>query len=89
MYNVLQFWNVIGSIAIFTLAVSVFEPLRLLVGDESFWVDALININVVILSRVEAHHIKLHVSLCLTSGADQSSRLVRGFPVTDNIKRTM
>jgi hypothetical protein len=36
MHNLLQFWNVIGSIATFIVAISVFESLRLLVGVESF-----------------------------------------------------
>ena len=40
MYNLLQFWNVAESIATFTLVLTVFRPLTLLVGDESFGVDA-------------------------------------------------
>ena len=40
MYNLLQFWNVAESIATFTLVLTMFRPLTLLVGDESFGVDA-------------------------------------------------
>lgn len=37
MHNLLQFWNVIESIATFTMVISVFELLfGSLVGDESF-----------------------------------------------------
>ena len=64
MHNVLHFWNVIESIATFT-------PL---VGNESFGRPH--SIKVVIPSKLEAHHIKLYVSLCWTSGADQTSRLI-------------
>jgi hypothetical protein len=49
MHNLLQFWYVSGSIATLTVAVSVFESFRLLVGDKSFWVDLLVSIKVVIL----------------------------------------
>ena len=49
MHNLLQSWNVIGSIAAFTAALSVFGLLRLFVGKESFWVDALGSIKVTIL----------------------------------------
>ena len=38
MHNLLQFWNVIESIATFTVELSVLE--LLLVGGESFWVEA-------------------------------------------------
>ena len=37
MYNLLQFWNVIGSIATFTLAIAFGLCRVLLVGDKSFW----------------------------------------------------
>ena len=41
MHNLLQSWNVIGSIATFTLAISAFGLFRLLlVGDKSFWESA-------------------------------------------------
>ena len=35
MHNLLQFWNVTESIATFILVITVFGPLKLLVGDES------------------------------------------------------
>jgi hypothetical protein len=75
--------------ATFTLAISVFEPLDLLFRGESFgWTPRLVGIKVMILSRLQAHHTKLSVSLCGTSEGDPLSRLVRGLPVTANIKRT-
>jgi hypothetical protein len=64
MHNLLQFWNVTESMATFTLVIVVFGPLKLLVGCESFWVNALVSIKLLILSRLEAHHTKLYVSLC-------------------------
>jgi hypothetical protein len=88
MHDLLQFWNVVESIATFTV-ISVFEALGLLVGGESSRVDAIISIEVVILSRLEAHHTKLYESLCRTSAADPSSRLAQELPVTANIKKAM
>ena len=49
MRNSPQFWNVIGSIAIFTVVISVFGALGLLVGDNSFWGDALVSVEVIVL----------------------------------------
>ena len=86
MHNLPQFWNAIESMATFTTVISVFGPLRLLVGDKSFWMDAVVRVKMVILSGLEAHQTKLYVSQCWTSGGDSSSRLVQGFPVTANIK---
>jgi hypothetical protein len=52
MHNLLQSRNVIGSIAAFTAALSVFGLLRLFVGGESFWVNALVSIKVTILYQL-------------------------------------
>ena len=54
MRNVLQFWNVIESVATFTLDVSMPGPLWLSVTgrNESFLVNSLVSIEVVILSRL-------------------------------------
>jgi hypothetical protein len=87
MHNLLQFWNVVESIAIFT-AISVLGALRLSAGADSFWEETLVSIEIVILSWLEAHHTKPYVPLCWTSEGDPSSRPVREFPVTANIKRT-
>jgi hypothetical protein len=75
--------NVIDNIATLTTDVSVFKLLS--VGDKSLGVEAPVSIKVVNPSRLGAHHTKLHVSLCLTSGGDPPSRLVRGFLVTANM----
>ena len=85
MRCLLQFCNVIDNIATLTTDVSVFKLLS--VGDKSFVVEAPVSIEVVNPSRLGAHHTKPHVSLCRTSGGDPSSRLVRGFPVTANMKK--
>ena len=44
MYNLLQFWNVIESMATFTVAMSVLGLLGLLFGNESFEVDTSVSI---------------------------------------------
>ena len=89
MHNLLQFLNVFESIATFTIAMSAVGPFGLLVGDESFWVGAFVNIEVVLPSKLKANHRNLYVSLCWTSGENLSSRLVQGFPVTADIIRVM
>ena len=88
MHNLLQFWNVIETMATLTGELSVFEPL--LVGDESSWVDTPMRIEAsyrrrVCASTLEAHHTKPYVSLYRTSGEDPSSRLVQGSLVTANV----
>jgi hypothetical protein len=88
MHNLLQFWDVIGSIATFTLPILVFGPLRLLSGDRSFWVSVTVNIKVDSI-KLDAHHPELDVSLYWTFVGDPSLILVRGSPTTANIKRTM
>lgn len=85
---ILPFLSVVEIMATFTLAISVFEPLGILFRGGSLS-GRLVSIKVVIPSRLEAHYTKLCVSLCGTSGGDPLSRLVREFPVTANIKRTM
>jgi hypothetical protein len=87
MHNLLQFWNAVESIAIFT-AILALGALRLSAGADSFFVDTIVSIEVVILSRPQAHHTKPYVPLCWTSEGDPSSRPVREFPVTANIERT-
>jgi len=87
MHNLLQSWNVIETIATLTIDILVLGPLIPL-GEESFR-GFPVNTKVVGLSRLEAHHTKLYVSLCWTSGEDPSSRQVEVIPVPANIKRTM
>jgi hypothetical protein len=81
----LQFCNVIDSIATLTIDVSVLGPLS--VEDKSLGVETSVRIKVMILSRLEAHPTKLYLFLCWTSGGDPSSRLVQGFLVTAKMRR--
>ena len=82
-HNLLQIWNVIGSIA--NLMTDSLAFGQLLLEDGSFCVSTLIGIKGV-MSTLEAHHTRPHVSLHCTSGGDPSSLLARGFPLTANIK---
>src|SRR6266700_2269162 len=86
MHYLLWFCHVIDSIATLTTvtAVSVFGALS--VRDKSLGVEALVRIKVVIISRLRAHRTKLYLSLCWTSGGDSSSRLLREFPSTANMR---
>ena len=60
-HNLLQFWNVVESIATLTTDLSVFG--MLLVGDKSFWVNAPVRREVVSVLMMESHHTKPYVSL--------------------------
>src|SRR6267154_3242586 len=86
MQYLLRFCGVIDSIATLTVVtgVSVFGTLS--VRNRSLGVEALVRIKVVIISRLRAHRTKLYLFLCWTSGGDPSSRLVRGFRSTTNMR---
>ena len=82
MHNLLQFWNVFESIANLTTDLSASGTL--LIGDKSFWED--MRVEVVCASTLVAHHTKPYVSQYRIAGEDPSSRLVRGFLVTVDIR---
>ena len=86
MHYLLRFCDVVDSIATLTIvtAVSVFGTLS--VKDKSLGVKALVRNKVVIISRLRAHHTKLCLSLCWTSGGDPTLPLARGFRSTANMR---
>jgi hypothetical protein len=86
MHSLPQFWDFIDSIATLTTDVSVFGPLSV---ADTLGVEAPLRNKVVIQSKLGAHHTELCVSPCWTSAGDPSLRLVRGFPVTADMRRTM
>jgi hypothetical protein len=82
-HNLLQIWNVIGSIANLLTDFLVFG--QLLLEDNSFVWTPPWGLKVG-MSMLGTHHKKPYVSLHCTSGGDPSPLLARGFPVTANIK---
>jgi hypothetical protein len=88
MHDLLQFCDVIDSIATLTPvtgpAASVFGTL--LVRDKSLGVEAPVRTEVAIISRLRAHRTKLYLFLCWTFGGVSSSRLVREFRSTANMR---
>jgi len=80
-----QSWDFIDSIATLTIDISVFGPLSV---ADALGVEASLRNKVVILSRSGAHHTELCVFPYWTSAGDPLPHLVRGFPVTADM-RTM
>ena len=84
LHYIPRFCNFIDTIATLTTDVLVLGPLS--VRDTSLGAEVLVRTKDVFLSGFGAHRRKLYLSLCWTSGGDPSSRLVREFPVTTNMR---